>query len=41
MNISENEVKTKGVSVFDDALKQGDEVVISVRDKNKYVVLGH
>jgi hypothetical protein len=40
MNINANEVKTKGVSVFDDALKQGDEVVINVRGKNKYVVLG-
>ncbi|QKQ24507.1 prevent-host-death protein [Candidatus Ruthia endofausta] len=39
MNITANEVKTKGVSVFDDALKQGDEVVINVRGKNKYVVL--
>ena len=39
MNITANEVKTKGVSVFADALKQADEVVINVRGKNKYVVL--
>ncbi len=39
MNITENEVKTKGVFVFDDALKQDDEVVINVRGKNKYMVL--
>ena len=39
MNITANEVKTKGVSVFGDALKQADEVVINVRGKNKYVVL--
>jgi hypothetical protein len=40
MNINANEVKMKGVSVFDDVLKQGDEVVINVRGKNKYVELG-
>ncbi len=40
MNITANEVKTKGVSIFDEALAQSEEVFINVRGKNKFVVLG-
>ncbi|WXT99504.1 MAG: hypothetical protein Ctma_0203 [Catillopecten margaritatus gill symbiont] len=40
MNITANEVKTKGVSIFDKALNQFEEVFINVRGKNKFVVLG-
>ncbi|SMM98048.1 HigA protein (antitoxin to HigB) [uncultured Candidatus Thioglobus sp.] len=39
MNITANEIKTKGVSVFDKALRQSDEAIINVRGKDKFVVL--
>ncbi|MDD2567281.1 MAG: prevent-host-death protein [Thiovulaceae bacterium] len=39
MMISANEVKTKGVGIFEKLLQQFDELVINVRGKNKYVVL--
>ena len=39
MTISANELKIKGVSIFDTLLKSLDEVLISVRGKNKYVVV--
>ena len=39
MMITANEVKTKGVSVFDKMLDKFDELIINVRGKNKYVVL--
>ena len=39
MTISANEVKTKGVSMFDGLLEKFDELIINVRGKNKYVVL--
>jgi len=39
MIISANEVKTKGVSMFDSLLEKFDELIINVRGKNKYVVL--
>jgi len=39
VTISANEVKTKGVSVFDNLLGKFDELIINVRGKNKYVVL--
>ncbi len=39
MIITANEVKTKGVSVFDKMLDKFDELIINVRGKNKYVVL--
>ena len=39
MIISGNEVKTKGVSVFGKFLNKFDELIISVRGKEKYVVL--
>lgn len=39
MIISANELKTKGISVLDSMLKNLEEVVVSVRGKNKYVVV--
>lgn len=39
MIISANELKVKGVSVLDNMLDKLDEVLISVRGKNKYVVV--
>jgi len=39
MIISANELKTKGVSLLDNLLSTLDEVLISVRGKNKYVVV--
>ncbi len=39
MTINANEVKTKGVSLFDKILEKFDEVVISVRGKKKYCVI--
>jgi PHD/YefM family antitoxin component YafN of YafNO toxin-antitoxin module len=39
MIITANEVKKNGVSMFDDLLKQFDELVVNVRGKNKYVIL--
>lgn len=37
--ITANELKTKGVSILNEETSAGTEVVISVRGKNKYVVL--
>jgi prevent-host-death family protein len=37
--ISANELKTKGVSAVEKALKNEDEVIITVRGKQKYVVI--
>ncbi len=39
MTISANEVKKRGVSMFDALLDKFDELVINVRGKDKYVVL--
>lgn len=39
MNIVANELKIRGVGVFDDVLKHNDEVVITVRGKSKYVTV--
>ena len=39
MIVMANEVKTKGVSLFDKLFEKASEVVISVRGKNKYVVI--
>lgn len=38
-NITANDLKTKGVSVVESALKQDGEAVITVRGERKYVVL--
>ncbi|HNY48943.1 MAG TPA: type II toxin-antitoxin system prevent-host-death family antitoxin [Smithella sp.] len=37
--ITANELKTKGVSVLTDETADGMEVIITVRGKNKFVVL--
>lgn len=37
--ITANEIKTKGVSAITDATENGEEAFISVRGKNRYVVL--
>mgnify|MGYP000855889820 FL=1 len=37
--ITANELKTKGISILNDETSEGDEVIITVRGKNKYVVL--
>lgn len=39
MTITANEVKTKGVSLFDSLFEKFSEVVINVRGKNKYCVI--
>lgn len=37
--IAANDLKTKGVKVFDEALENYDEVAVTVRGKVKYVVM--
>ena len=37
--LTANELKTRGVSVLDEALHGDDEATISVRGKDKYVVM--
>ena len=37
--ITANELKTKGISVLEEATDAGDETIISVRGKNRFVVL--
>jgi prevent-host-death family protein len=37
--VTANELKTRGVSVVEDRLKTEEEVIISVRGQNKYVIL--
>lgn len=39
MTIMANEIKTKGVSSFDALFEKFSEIIISVRGKNKYVVV--
>ena len=39
MTVMANELKTRGVTAIDEALKKDDEVIISVRGKSKYVVM--
>ncbi len=38
-SITANELKTKGVSVVENALEDNDEAIISVRGKDKYVII--
>lgn len=38
-SITANELKTKGVSVVENALKSDDEAIITVRGKDKYVII--
>ena len=37
--ITANELKTKGVTILDEETADGTEVIITVRGKNKFVVL--
>ena len=39
MTISANEVKKRGVSVFDEMLKKFSEIAITFRGKKKYIVM--
>lgn len=39
MVVMANEVKTKGVSLFDSLLQKAEEIIINVRGKNKFVVV--
>ena len=39
MVITANDLKVKGVSVIENLLEKLDEVLISIRGKNKYVVV--
>jgi PHD/YefM family antitoxin component YafN of YafNO toxin-antitoxin module len=39
MFITANEVKKRGVSIFDELLNKFDELVINVRGKNRFVVV--
>ena len=39
MTISANEVKKRGVSIFDDMLKKFSEITITFRGKKKYIVM--
>ena len=39
MIVAANEVKTRGVSLFDKLFKKFNEVIINVRGKNKYCVI--
>lgn len=39
MVVMANEVKTKGVSLFDKLFEKAEEIIINVRGKNKYVVI--
>ena len=38
--VTANELKTRGVSVVEERLEAEDEVIISVRGQDKYVVMG-
>ena len=38
-SITANELKTKGVSVVESALQGDDEAIITVRGKDKYVII--
>ncbi len=38
--VTANELKKGGISVVEDRLKTADEVIISVRGQEKYVVIG-
>ena len=37
--ITANELKTRGVSILSDETADGEEVIITIRGKNKFVVL--
>jgi hypothetical protein len=37
--LTANELKTRGVSALEDGLRQSEELMISVRGQNRYVVM--
>jgi prevent-host-death family protein len=37
--ITANELKTKGVSILNEETSDGNEVIVTVRGKNKFVIL--
>jgi len=39
MTIKANDLKTRGVTLLDEALQKDDKAIISVRGKSKYVVM--
>ncbi len=39
MSISDNELKTKGVSIIESNLDYADELIITVRGKERFVVM--
>lgn len=39
MIIQANEIKKRGVSLFEKLFKEADELIINVRGKEKYVVM--
>jgi hypothetical protein len=39
MTVMANEIKIKGVSLFDSLLSKAQEVIINVRGKNRFVVV--
>lgn len=39
VEITANELKTKGVSILESVLEEGGSAMITVRGKNKYVVM--
>jgi hypothetical protein len=39
MVVTANEVKKRGVSLFDELLENFDEIIISCRGKKKYIVM--
>jgi prevent-host-death family protein len=38
-SVTANELKTRGVSAVEDRLEAGEDVIISVRGKDRYVVM--
>ena len=39
MSVSANELKTKGVSIIESNLNEADELIITVRGKERFVVM--
>jgi len=38
-SVTANELKTKGVSIVEESLKHSDEVVVSVRGRDRFVIM--
>ena len=38
-SVTANELKTKGVSIVEESLKYSDEVVVSVRGRDRFVIM--